>query len=205
VSLVNNLLELRSDAFKMSVHHRRAVPMRTDTIGPWLDALTFLTWLGALMNAALVYLFSPGYGDGASYADSANTTKNVAKESINDAATTTTSLATLKETRHLLLKAALVALLASHAFILVRLVVRHIFDRAFWRGSRELEERDREVREVREGELGGYLRRVEVEKVAIEREFGMESEEGDGEITDEMGFWEEDQGAEEIRRILKEA
>ena len=174
--------------------------MRTDTIGPWLDALTFLTWLGALMNAALVYLFSPGYGDGASYADSANTTK----ESINDAATAT-SLATLKETRHLLLKAALVALLASHAFILVRLVVRHIFDRAFWRGSRELEERDREVREVREGELGGYLRRVEVEKVVIEREFGMESEEGDEEITDEMGFWEEDQGAEEIRRILKEA
>ena len=200
MSLVNNLLELRSDAFKMSVHHRRAVPMRTDTIGPWLDALTFLTWLGALMNAALVYLFSPGYGDGASYADSANTTK----ESINDAATAT-SLATLTETRHLLLKAALVALLASHAFILVRLVVRHIFDRAFWRGSRELEERDREVREVREGELGGYLRRVEVEKVAIEREFGMESEEGDEEITDEMGFWEEDQGAEEIRRILKEA
>ena len=193
----------------MSVHHRRAVPMRTDTIGPWLDALTFLTWMGALMNAALVYLFSPGYGAGATSAP-ANAIKRVTKDSINDAPTTaTTSPATLKETRHLLLKAALVALLASHAFILVRLVVRHIFDRVFWRGSRELEERDREVREVRKGELraglgeGEFLRRVEVEKVVIEREFGVESE--DEEITDEMGFWEEDQGAEEIRRILKEA
>ena len=32
--------------------------MRADTIGPWLDSLGFLTWLGSLSTAALVYLFS---------------------------------------------------------------------------------------------------------------------------------------------------
>jgi anoctamin-10 len=62
MALLNNFLELRSDAFKITVHHRRPVPQRTDTIGPWLDALTFLTWLGALTNAALVYLFHPQTG-----------------------------------------------------------------------------------------------------------------------------------------------
>ena len=59
MSLLNNWLELRSDAFKIAVHARRPIPSRTDTIGPWLDALSFLTWLAALTNSALVYLFRP--------------------------------------------------------------------------------------------------------------------------------------------------
>ena len=59
MALVNNFFEIRSDAFKMTVHFRRPIPARTDSIGPWLDTLTFLTWLAALINAALVYLFSP--------------------------------------------------------------------------------------------------------------------------------------------------
>ena len=59
MALVNNFFEMRSDAFKMTVHYRRPIPVRTDTIGPWLDTLSFLTWLAALINAALVYLFSP--------------------------------------------------------------------------------------------------------------------------------------------------
>ena len=42
MSLINNWLELRSDAFKIAVHTRRPIPARTDTIGPWLDALAFL-------------------------------------------------------------------------------------------------------------------------------------------------------------------
>lgn len=56
MSLLNDVLELRSDAYKITVHNRRPVPNRTDTIGPWLDGLTLLSWLGAMTNAALVYL-----------------------------------------------------------------------------------------------------------------------------------------------------
>src|SRR5687768_16483821 len=59
MAFINNIFELRSDAFKITVHHRRPVPVRTDTIGPWLEALSFLTWMSALTNSALVYLFSP--------------------------------------------------------------------------------------------------------------------------------------------------
>ncbi|CZT46611.1 related to IST2 protein [Rhynchosporium secalis] len=58
---VNNWIELRGDALKIALETQRPVPWRGDSIGPWLDALGFLAWLGSLTSAALVYLFS---GDG---------------------------------------------------------------------------------------------------------------------------------------------
>lgn len=42
MALLNNWLELRSDAFKIATHVRRPLPSRTDTIGPWLDNLVRL-------------------------------------------------------------------------------------------------------------------------------------------------------------------
>ena len=60
--LVNNWLELRSDAIKITVEMQRPTPWRADTIGPWLDSLGFLTWLGSITSAALVFLFIDGHG-----------------------------------------------------------------------------------------------------------------------------------------------
>jgi hypothetical protein len=59
--LINNWVELRGDALKIAIETQRPVPWRADSIGPWLDSLGFLAWLGSLTSAALVYLFS---GDG---------------------------------------------------------------------------------------------------------------------------------------------
>ena len=59
--LINNWIELRGDALKIALETQRPVPWRADSIGPWLDCLGFLAWLGSLTSAALVYLFS---GDG---------------------------------------------------------------------------------------------------------------------------------------------
>ncbi|KAK4697776.1 anoctamin-10, partial [Lecanoromycetidae sp. Uapishka_2] len=56
--LVNNWIELRSDAVKICVEMQRPTPFRADSIGPWLDSLGFLTWTGSISSAALVYLFS---------------------------------------------------------------------------------------------------------------------------------------------------
>ena len=56
--LVNDWLELRTDAIKICVEMQRPTPWRADTIGPWLDSLAFLTWLGSVTSSALVYLFS---------------------------------------------------------------------------------------------------------------------------------------------------
>ena len=58
--LVNNWLELRSDTFKITVECKRPTPQRADSIGPWLDSLSFLSWLGSITTAALVYMFSDG-------------------------------------------------------------------------------------------------------------------------------------------------
>ncbi|QIW95026.1 hypothetical protein AMS68_000544 [Peltaster fructicola] len=56
--LVNNWIELRADAAKICVGMQRPTPWRADTIGPWLDSLSFLSWLGSITMAAIVYLFS---------------------------------------------------------------------------------------------------------------------------------------------------
>lgn len=59
---VNNWVELRGDTFKLTVECRRPNPSRADSIGPWLDSLVFLAWLGSLTSAALVYMFNGGEG-----------------------------------------------------------------------------------------------------------------------------------------------
>ena len=56
--LINNWVELRADAVKICVEMRRPTPWRADTIGPWLNALSFISWLGSITMAALVYMFS---------------------------------------------------------------------------------------------------------------------------------------------------
>jgi hypothetical protein len=44
---------------------RRPIPWRADTIGSWLDSLSFLTWLGSITTSALVYMFrNDGLGPG---------------------------------------------------------------------------------------------------------------------------------------------
>jgi len=57
---INNWVELRSDMFKLTIESRRPIPERADSIGPWLNSLEFLAWLGSITSAALVYMFSDG-------------------------------------------------------------------------------------------------------------------------------------------------
>jgi anoctamin-10 len=54
--LVNNWIELRSDALKIATTSKRPIPWRSDSIGPWLHALGFLSWLGSITSSAIVYL-----------------------------------------------------------------------------------------------------------------------------------------------------
>ncbi|KAI1426840.1 calcium-activated chloride channel-domain-containing protein [Xylaria sp. FL1777] len=56
--LVNNWIELRSDAIKIAMTSQRPIPWRSDSIGPWLNALGFLSWTGSLVSSAIVFLFS---------------------------------------------------------------------------------------------------------------------------------------------------
>lgn len=56
MALLNNWLEASSDSFKITVHLRRPVPVRTESIGAWLGCLRTLTWFGAIVNTVIVYL-----------------------------------------------------------------------------------------------------------------------------------------------------
>ncbi|KAK5998633.1 hypothetical protein PT974_01014 [Cladobotryum mycophilum] len=56
--LINNWVELRSDALKIAISSRRPIPWRADSIGPWLTAIGFLSWLGSVTSAAMVALCS---------------------------------------------------------------------------------------------------------------------------------------------------
>lgn len=56
--LINNWVEARSDAMKISVSSKRPIPWRSDSIGPWITSLGFLSWLGSLTSAAIVFIFS---------------------------------------------------------------------------------------------------------------------------------------------------
>ncbi|KAJ0162184.1 Uncharacterized protein CTA2_4965 [Colletotrichum tanaceti] len=55
--LVNNVVELRTDFLKICMEHRRPAPVRTDGIGPWINSLDVLTWVGSLSTGAIVHLF----------------------------------------------------------------------------------------------------------------------------------------------------
>jgi|SRR6267142_1615471 len=133
MALLNNVIEFPSDAFKIVTHFRRPLPHRTDTIGPWLDCLSFLAWLSALTNSALVYLFHPRSG------------------------TVETSPLSITHTQDVLARALFIALAASHGYIVLRAAVRHVLERALWYGSPEKARLDASAREVK----ARYLQSVE--------------------------------------------
>ncbi|KAF9011019.1 hypothetical protein BDZ89DRAFT_1077947 [Hymenopellis radicata] len=137
------------------------------TIGAWLDALVALTWLGAVINAALVYMFHP-------WTD----TKKCASTMFNS------TLSGLKpvemdeyaEVKELMKTALLIALAASHGYMLVRSLVRHVVGRI-------------------------VATSVRPPVSASVSSSGL----GEKEDVQWSAFWEYDEGVDEIRRVVKEA
>jgi len=228
MAFINNIFETRSDAFKIAVHNRRAIPSRTDKIGPWLEVLTFLAWLGALTNSALVYLFSPQLLSDHTHVDDISNLASVASQTLLNVTTgpslpiseqltgasgtlskvtlvvdgSITTSSSLSPTHGLLLKAILVSLVASHGFLLVRVFIRHILQKVFWRGSSEVKEREREERHVKAQFLSASGVEGGSKFIAMSGGGGHEKSVDD---KDSMGFWDHDEGLEEIQRISKEA
>lgn len=107
MGLINNFFEIRGDAFKLIRHCSRCVPRPTDSIGPWLDTLSFLAWLGALINTSLVILFN---------------------ESVDERAGDVL-------TSHGTVLAFVAALVASHAHLLLKGFFCRLWTIAVWDGS----------------------------------------------------------------------
>lgn len=158
--LVNNFFEMRGDALKICINVRRPVPLRSDSIGPWLEILGFIAWLSAMTNSALVYLFQrspeahlPGHSvyettmrthlhpgvqangtsGGLFYsADPANSAQSPLSFSHLLPSFLPTSGAS-----GAMIAALLVALASEHGYGLVLASIRHVLERALWRGSEE--------------------------------------------------------------------
>src|SRR5258708_4655495 len=143
MSLLNNIFEFPSDAFKIVTHFRRPLPHRTDTIGPWLDCLSFLAWLSAITNSALLYLFPKA---------TRTTTPTTATSTSAVATTVSSGRVEIQRARmqEVLARTLFIALAASHGFILLRAVVRHVLERAMWYGSEEKRRLDAAKREIKE-------------------------------------------------------
>lgn len=88
---------------------------------------------------------------------------------------------------------------------LVRAFVRHVIERALWRGGEEAARVESGERAVK----GWFLRSLGVEDVEGEvrglAEGGGEGAAGAEDPEDATGFWARDEGLEEIRKNLKDA
>ncbi|CDS01550.1 related to IST2-Plasma membrane protein that may be involved in osmotolerance [Sporisorium scitamineum] len=207
MGFVNNFFELRSDAAKISVNTRRPVPVRAETIGPWLETFGFIAWLSALNNAALVYLFQQSeeahlkghstyettmrsHLHPSGFANSSDV-KGVDAQSVLSFSRLLPKGIPTSGPAGAIVAAVLVALLAEHVYGLVRSGVRHILERLIWRGSNE-------EMIVRRRE---WILRVETLKSHVEQ---ADQQQGSGEkleVDEAGGFWskEKDVGAEAVR------
>lgn len=55
-ALINNLMEIRSDAFKLAHVHQRPFGQRVANIGTWQNALSILSLAAVIVNCALIGL-----------------------------------------------------------------------------------------------------------------------------------------------------
>ena len=151
-ALINNYFELRTDALKICKHVRRPIGERVETIGAWLQTLVsrqeverrngltpapqgVISWLGAVTNATLLYLFRPSTKlHDQSMNPEIPPTGSVYLHHIVSSFDLSPTVATLLPTLIPLLAAALAA---SHGFILLRWPVEYIMERVLWRGSPE--------------------------------------------------------------------
>jgi len=180
--LANNWVELRSDAFKITRLVRRPIPSRTESIGAWLDTLSFITWIGALINAALIYLFNPHFG----------TLSSLSSASLNT--TTFEEGQALPVSRNtIMVTMLLIALASSHAYIALRGVVKHVLEWVMWKGSQEQEVLERVKVKVREAWL---------EEHPAVASIG-DGNKVEGASADELSSFWEDEGLVEIKNMAK--
>lgn len=189
MALINNWLELRSDAFKVTAHKRRPVPVRSDTIGPWLENMvcnlmhgcrnadwkslqSFISWLAALTNTALVYLFRPHTHTGW-----------ISKLLFQTTNQTTDKSAPSQTIENSIAPALLLVLFASHGYWILHVIVRHLLGRALWNGSPEAKEVERKEKGIKESYLKGLGPEADFKGVPEEKgaaETGLWAEEGTG-------------------------
>lgn len=152
-AFVNNFVEIRGDAFKLAVNSRRPVPQRADSIGAWIEALSWISYLGALTNASLCYLLRP-YAEQHPHSTALepytgttpsphNTAEKILATTLSSSPveyTVTrieTAQADYSKIKAILFGAMLCALASEQGYRLLRSLVRHVAEKVLWEGSGE--------------------------------------------------------------------
>ncbi|RSH83969.1 hypothetical protein EHS25_005213 [Saitozyma podzolica] len=192
-AFINNYIELRSDALKICKHVRQPIGDRVETIGSWLDTMSIISWIGAVTNATLIYLFRPGF----ELHDHDHPSPHLQSHGSAHLATIVSAYSSTHSTRALLptlIPLGLVALAASHGWFVLRWIVDAVAERTLWRGSPE----EVEVQRM----TASSSKRVEqkLEKLdELAKKVAAKSEE-----KTVGGFWNGgEEGAREIARVGK--
>ncbi|KJZ79147.1 hypothetical protein HIM_01298 [Hirsutella minnesotensis 3608] len=186
--LINNWVELRSDSVKIAISCKRPVPWRSDSIGPWLTALGFLSWLGSITSTAIVYLCS-----GSRNGSRGSTSQFTAWGGL------------------------LSILLAEHFYLLIQLGVRHVMGKRESPGlQRERKERYLTKKRLLQDNLGqdnanqswapGVDKTEKITRQTLEEEARQASIKGQG--SPEEAFWQRQRGMDETiligRRLIEQ-
>lgn len=121
MACLNNWLEGPSDAFKLTTHLRKPIPVRVESIGAWLDCIRGIAWAAAVVNTVLVCLYHPDFVH--------------------------IGMANYKEADFKMCLS--IGLAASHVFLVVRYVMRMAVDKMYWWHSEEKERLDRTEQKLR--------------------------------------------------------
>ncbi|KAF5313539.1 hypothetical protein D9758_018541 [Tetrapyrgos nigripes] len=232
--LVNNLIEFRGDAVKIAGIGRRPMPTRLATNfkttgrgagsgvdNVWLELAGVLSWVGVVVNAALVWLFCPrtdihvcyrkgGGGVGAAGASAFSAYEKVHRMVLN-ATSNSSGVPADSSSFFLPLFRRWYHKRTSHAYFLVRGLVRHLMEKMFWEGSAELNRLEAKELQMRvRGQVEGKGKGKSGSGVQGSEE-GVNREE-DGEDENEENallrtrFWENDEGLTKLgglRRRLR--
>lgn len=153
--------------------------------------------MAALSNSALVYMFEPRpmYDASAFGQQRVGTILDPAiakdNETMYKCAKSNGVSATYNS---IIMPALLIALSSSHAYLLARLVIRHLLQRAIWKGSKEWRQAknaDAEVKRL-------YIRNLVESKADVE-----DLAKGVAK-TKRITFWDRDDGSYELQAVAKE-
>jgi len=152
---------------------------------------SIISWIGAVVSSTLIYLFRPTHQLAINdQTPNPNVPPYPGSAYLSTIVSSYSSSPTIQTVLPTLVPLALVALAASHGFIVLRWVVEACVERLVWRGSEE----EREVEKLRAKSNEGVKRELsELSKREGKRVEGLRG-----------GFWNGgEEGAREIGRAIK--
>jgi len=187
MALINIMIRLRTDALKILTVYKRPVPSHAagDTVRVWINALSIITWLGAITNTLLCVFLEPfllhqrthSHHTNASPSETTRGKRTIPSVDIAFIISSTSSVPvidTLHSGIQAIVPGLVILLLASSTMLAVRRYVRHVFQ---------------------------AVRTADIAVLGVDHQPTLGLDAQSGEVEEELNsptFWVEDQGEAEI-------